>query len=70
MQDVQEHSSESELNNGAIQCKLQSVKLTGNGLFEMLNEAYLSQLNRKTFVCDKLTQQGLNFQLSVQTLWH
>lgn len=36
MQDVQEHSSVSKANNGAIERKLLSIKLTGKGLFEML----------------------------------
>ena len=35
MQDVQEHSSVSKLNNGAFQHKLQSVKLAGKERFEI-----------------------------------
>lgn len=46
MQDVQEHSSVSKLNNGAIHCKSQSTRLAGKGLFEMLNETYFSQLKK------------------------
>lgn len=33
-----------KLNNGATQHKLQSIKLRGKDLFEMLYETYLSQL--------------------------
>ncbi len=47
MQDVQKHSSVSKLNNGAIHRKLQSIKLTGKCLFEMLNEMYFSQLRKE-----------------------
>lgn len=35
MQDVQEHSSVSELNNGAIHRNVWSIKLAGKELFEM-----------------------------------
>lgn len=47
MQYVQEHSRVSKLNNGDIQNKLRSIKLTGKGLFEMTNETYLCLLNKK-----------------------
>lgn len=42
MQDVQKHSSILKRNNGAIHRMFQSMKLTGKGLFEMLNETYFS----------------------------
>lgn len=38
MQDVQEHSSVSELNNGAIHHESQSRNLAGRDLFEMLDK--------------------------------
>ena len=44
MQDVQEHSSVSKINNGAAQHKLHSLKLRGKDLFEMFYEIYFSQL--------------------------
>lgn len=53
MQDVQEHSSVSKLNNGAIH---RSIKLAGKGLFEMFIETYFSQLRKKKSVGSKLPQ--------------
>ena len=69
MQDVQEHSSVSKLNNGTIQRKLGSIKLTGKGLFEMLNETHFIQLNEKKSAGTKLIQNKDFFFISEFLLW-
>lgn len=58
MQDVQEHSSVSKLNNGAIHRKLPSIKLTGKCLFEMLNETYFSQLKNEIWGQESAPNKG------------